>query len=258
MLNFIITKYNPENRNSAGSYMLDEWTCPSEIGKFFNEVKFTQAEYFDIEAKYVSAIIEFLQAESIDHLRVVDLENTYTEKYLSEKDNQWLVSQDFHAMTMHEDKELDHSQVKTVIQMILRNFIWCRLELNEKFGVCFGYDYYMHICCLKSNNEVFEKINNNGLFVEKSGRLYDMKTCDFYIQTCCENEDGISMVEKETLLESMTRKKIKIGLGLSKEHTGNHSFNITEKNHIIFKSDFDFDFSKYEYSLYCDNKLFDY
>ena len=79
-----------------------------------------------------------------------------------------------------------------------------------------------------------------------------MRQCDFYLQTCSLDEDGHSLVEEEVLLKDMTREKIRQGLGLSQEHTGNHSFQITKENCSIFKGQVEFDFAKHEYYSYCD------
>ena len=241
-----------KNRNADGRYMLDEWTCTSEVGNVFNGAEFKREEYFAIEAKYVAAVLEFLRSESISRLRVIDLETRFTKDYLLEKENEWLVSDTFHEIELNEDQSLNFLQLKTVIQMNLRGFLSCRLEINETFGLRFGWDYYMYICCLNPNNDSVEIINKTGLFVEKSELTYNMRQCDFYLQTCSLDEDGHSLVEEEVLLKDMTREKIRQGLGLSQEHTGNHSFQITKENCSIFKGQVEFDFAKHEYYSYCD------
>ena len=252
MINIRITKYDTNNRNSDGHYLLDEWTCPSEVGKYFNGAEFTQSEYFEVEVKYINAVIEYLDSESISYLRVVDLESRFLQDSLSEKGKEWLVCEEFYHIDLYEDKNLELAQIKIVIKMILRGFLWCRLELNEKFSLRFGWDYYMYIYCISLKVSVIKKISESGLFVEELENLYDMKRCDFYIQACRPDEDGNILVEEETLLKNMTREKIKQGLGLSKEHTGNHSFNITSENYTMFQDEFEFKFSDYEYCLYCD------
>lgn len=252
MLNFRITKYDPKNRNSDGHYKVDEWTCPSEVGKTFNGIEFKVSEYFEIEEKYINAVIECLQSKHIKHLRVVDLESRFLQDNLSDKDNQWLVIDEFKSIKVFEDKRLEIDNLKIVIKMILRGFLWCRLEINEQFSLRFGWDYYMYICCFDLNESTIKKISETGLFVELLEPIYDMKRCDFYIQTCRTDEDGDSLIEEETLLKTMTRVKIKQGLRLSSEHTGNHSFEITPQNYAMFKNDFEFNFTEYEYFLYCD------
>lgn len=60
-----ITKYNPIFRNENGHYLLDEWICPSEIGKVLNGDLFTLENYLLIENAYIETIIEFLNEKNI-------------------------------------------------------------------------------------------------------------------------------------------------------------------------------------------------
>ncbi len=81
MKNYRITKYNPMNRNNEGHYQLDEWTCPSDKGTFFNGVEFKSDDYFDIESKYIKAAIKLIESCNLDHLRVVSLNTSYMDEY---------------------------------------------------------------------------------------------------------------------------------------------------------------------------------
>ncbi len=252
MLNLRITKYDPKNRNTDGHYTADEWTCPSEIGKTFNGNEFTESEYFEVEDKYINAVVECLKFNNIKHLRVVELESRFLQDNFDDIDNKWLFNEEFNGIGLFEDKKLEIEEIVIVIKMILRGFLSCRLEINERFSLWFGWDYYMYIYCNDLNDSTIEAISESGLFVEIVEPLYDVKCCDFYIQRCCSDEDGNSYVEEEILIKTMTRDKIKQGLGLSEEHTGNHSFEINSDNYMIFEKEFEFNFDKYEYHLYCD------
>lgn len=67
-----ITKYNPAFRDDNGYYTLvEEWTCPSEIGKVINGNEFTLDEYLRIEAAYIDTVIQFLNANNLDSLRIL-------------------------------------------------------------------------------------------------------------------------------------------------------------------------------------------
>lgn len=158
MLNFRITKYDPKNRNSDGHYQVDEWTSPSEVGKTFDGIEFKECEYFEIEEKYLNAVIECLKSKSIKHLRVVELESRFLQEYLLDKDNQWLVNEEFKTIELFEDKKLEKDEIRIVIKMVLRGFLWCRLEINEQFSLRFGWDYYMYICCINLNESTIKKL----------------------------------------------------------------------------------------------------
>ncbi|MBD3652479.1 hypothetical protein [Kangiella sp.] len=249
MRDYRITKYNPKNRNESGHYLIDEWTEPEQIGKSFNGVKASKSDYFATEEKYVLSIIEVLKSLSISHLRVVDLDNNYTEWLLSQREKAWLREDVFSEIEVFEDKSVGLSEIETIIRMNLRHFLSCRLEINNKFGLRFGFDFYMYVLCHELPAEVQDKIHQIGLFVEEIEPMYLMDRCDFYIQV---SKKGGEFVDHEILLKKMTRKKIKIGLGLSAEHPGNHSFKIIPKNSVIFIDELQFDFDKYEYYLNCD------
>ncbi|ACV26263.1 hypothetical protein [Kangiella koreensis] len=249
MRDYRITKYNPINRNEHGHFLIDEWTEPEQIGKAFNGVKATKSDFFVIEEKYVLSILEVLKSLSINHLRVVDLDNSYTKWSLSRSDNAWLREDEFLEVEVYEDKSVGLSEIETIIRMNLRHFLSCRLEINNKFSLRFGFDFYMYVLCNELSAEVQDKVHTIGLFVEEIEPMYLMDKCDFYIDVV---KKGDEFVDDEILLKKMTRNKIKIGLGLSAEHPGNHSFKITPENSVIFIDEFQFDFDNYEYYLNCD------
>ena len=67
-----ITKYNPAFRDENGYYtIIEEWTCPSQIGQTINGNEFTLAEYLRIEAAYVDTVIQFLNASNLRSLRIL-------------------------------------------------------------------------------------------------------------------------------------------------------------------------------------------
>ena len=136
-----ITKYNPKNRNEDGHYLLDEWICPSEVGNDFNGVTFSKEDYFKVETKYIDAVIKLLESQSINNLRIVNLSMNYKTQYLVDPENEWLVEDSFQSIELFEDKSLHIEEIKIIIKMILRNFIWCRLEIDNKFHLTFGWDY---------------------------------------------------------------------------------------------------------------------
>ena len=61
-----VTKYNPVNRDKYGHFtLIDEWTCPSEIGKTFNGKEFTLSEYLQMEEAYINTALKFLEESGL-------------------------------------------------------------------------------------------------------------------------------------------------------------------------------------------------
>src|ERR1700722_7430336 len=68
-----VTKYNPQNRDRQGRYLVDEWISYSDIGKYPDIMAFDQ--YLEIETKYVEAVIQFMKCNNTNSLEI-----TYMEK----------------------------------------------------------------------------------------------------------------------------------------------------------------------------------
>ena len=246
-----ITKYDPRNRNEDGHYLLDEWTCPSDVGDEFNGVTFSKEDYFKIESKYIDAIMNLLDSQSIKNLRVVSLEMNYWEQYLLDPDNKWLLEDSFQSIELFENKSLNIDEIKIVIKMILRNCIWCRLEIDGQLNVIFGWDYYMYVENSNLSNTVLKSIEENCLFVEELSPLSDNSSYKFSIQWGNKNEDTI---EHEMSLNNINRDIIRKGLNYSIEHPCNHNFKITKENCSIFSDQFKFNFEDNDYYLDCEQE----
>jgi len=231
MKNYRITKYNPENRNSDGHYQVDEWTCPSEVGKVINGSTFEKKDYFEIESRYVEAVITFMESMSIGRLRIVNLNTNYMNEFFAEKENHWLMDNKFKEIELFEDKSVDIIEVAALIKMNLRNFMGCRLEIAGEFRVRFGFDYYMYIRSTDFNSEALRKVKRIGLFVEELKSSINNPNYEFYVSSGKKDQE---FVEDEYPLTNMSCDKIRATLGFSIEHPCNHCFEITKDNCSIF------------------------
>lgn len=253
MKRYRVTKYNPENRDLEGSYLLDEWTCPSEVGRLFNGAKFEESEYFDTESKYVGAAVKLIKSISLNHLRIVNLKMSWTAECFTDENKQWLLEDEFKTIDLYEDKAVDISEIETVIKMLLRDYIGCSLEIDGKFELFFGYDFYMYVSILDINPETIDEIRKLGLFVEELGLIPAESNYQFYVDIAAKDED---QEDEDTLfLEDMTKDKLRKGLGLSVEHPCTHCFEITNSNYLFFSSQVNFDFDKNRYFFTCDNDV---
>jgi len=147
-----ITKYNPQNRDKNGHYLVNEWTSFSHIGQAFDSITLSEEEYYRFEDAYISSAVSFLQEAGIDALRITQLENSqaYQEARLD----------------IRRDKTYTLTEAETLFRLVLREKIWCKFEWQDKAYVHFGWDYYMYLgvpCnCLESIRHAGQK----GLFVE--------------------------------------------------------------------------------------------
>jgi hypothetical protein len=156
-----ITKYNPENREENGSYKSDEWTSISDIGKDFNGIKFEYPDYISTEDKYISAILEFCNYFDIHDFEIRNLE--------LREPKTW----DKYSLDLRESfeelkgkKTILKKELGNIARLILREYLWCDLENNDK-GIHFGYDYYMYFNTgTKIPQELKNKIEIIGLYVD--------------------------------------------------------------------------------------------
>lgn len=158
-----VTKYNPEYRDENGHFtLIEEWTCPSEIGRTINGKEFTLDEYLQVEAAYINSVIQFMEDSSIDSLRILQLECD-----ISEEDKKSpLYDIEFEKLVLKEDQRVNKNEIRLICKMVLRNFLWCNLYSKDNFFVHFGWDYYMYIGSDVSCLSATRFATNNGLFVE--------------------------------------------------------------------------------------------
>ena len=176
MFDYRITKYNPANRNRAGSYTKNEWTSFGDIGSIFDNELLSFDAYHIIEDAYIEAIeniMDFLKQETLylSGLEInVDKANEICGKHSQEMIN--LLKE------LKEEKELSRNEVCVVARMILRNYIWGKLQ-NENMFVHFGYDYYMYIGSAKPLPAyMISAIGKAGLFVEEFESPYHEEMAD--------------------------------------------------------------------------------
>ena len=163
-----VTKYNPKFRDEFGHYtLIEEWTCPSEIGKTINEKEFTLDEYLRVEAAYINSVIKFMEESNVDSLRILQLECNVSE----EDKKSPLYEKGFEKLVLKEDSVIDKNEIHLICKMVLRNFLWCNLYSKE-FFVHFGWDYYMYIGSNVNCLSATRFAANNGLFVERCTSPY--------------------------------------------------------------------------------------
>ena len=156
-----ITKYDPKNRDENRVYLKDDWTEYGDIGQTFDGKKLTFAEYLEVEAKYIQAVLLFMECLGIDTLKVTDLIYRARLRKKALIDGKMII----------EGTHYNYEMIAFLIQSMLRDKFDCMLEA-ENMRVRFCYDYYMVLACSMPCPSTIKQIENMGLFVEKTGREF--------------------------------------------------------------------------------------
>ncbi|MGO1070818.1 hypothetical protein [Lysobacter sp. CA199] len=160
MHEYRITKYDPALRDDSGAYLGEAWTSIGDIGRSFDGVVLTEAEYRRVEAAYVDTAVEFLHEAGVAALTVRGLEN--------HRDA---------PIAFGEGAALPLEQVGDWLRRMLREQFWCRLESDDAF-VHVGYDYYLYVGVAGPCPRALRSAAGRGLFVEAFASPYGAITKD--------------------------------------------------------------------------------
>ena len=155
-----VTKYDPALRDEYGRYMLPEWTAISDVGTTYSGRTFTTEEYLATETSYVASVLSFAGESGIAGFTAVGVEN----RNESESARAGLPT-DF-AASIREGGEYDVGVLETLVRLSLRELMWCKVEVGDRFYLHFGYDYYMYIGSSSECRESIRLAERSGLFVE--------------------------------------------------------------------------------------------
>jgi hypothetical protein len=148
-----ITKYDPKYRNPDGTYGKNEWTAISDIGKVFGKVLLTKKEYQEIENQYCDAVASIMEENKIPYLEIRGLERGAKQG-------------------LRNGQRINEKEVKRIVRGALRETFWCKLHLDRRMFVHFGYDYYMYVGVSKEPAKSIQAINRGRLYVEPKQSPY--------------------------------------------------------------------------------------
>ncbi len=147
MNHYRVCKYPAACRRN-GIYYTDEWTSFSDVGKECGGITLTMSEYVRVETNYLLLLLRVCERCGAEQLEVRGFE-AYTDN-----------------LPWKNGRMLNREEIKGICRDILREKCWCRLE-SEQMHVHFGYDFYMHIGCTLSLNEMERVAADYGLTVDE-------------------------------------------------------------------------------------------
>lgn len=100
-----------------------EWTSYYDVGD-----KVTLDEYLIVEQRYIDTVLNLCKCFGVRKLRISELEIN----------NETMVTEN-----IVNNREFNILELTTIIRLILREYIWCKL-VCETCEFHFGYDYYMY------------------------------------------------------------------------------------------------------------------
>ena len=149
MKEYRITKYDPRRRNADGSYLDDDWTSFSDVGKSSGDDCLTIEQYKVVESAYVQTAVDFMLESGGDELVAVDIENAANTE-----------------LGFRPGTPLKNSELMDAMRLVLRELCWARFEDSDGRFVHFGWDYYMYVGVTTECPNAERAAAQRGLFVE--------------------------------------------------------------------------------------------
>jgi hypothetical protein len=158
-----ITKYNPALRDAHGAFKGDDWAACSDVGRAFDGVVLTHAEYQRVEDAYAFSVDKLLRAAKVQSLQLRRLEKRGNFKPPS---------------FVKLGATLDVAHCAEFARLALREEVWGMLVSPGRAYVHFGYDYYMYMGLPAKCGQAVGEVLQRGLFVEqfRSPYLRNAKT----------------------------------------------------------------------------------
>jgi hypothetical protein len=141
VVGYRVTKYNPERRDLDGTFLDEDWTSVSDIGKSFNGAILSKEEYLRTENAYVETANSLISAAAIGSMRITDVEiRTATNEPMHFSDGVWDASR-----RTRDDQIVSGQELEKIVRGCLREYLWCRLTGPGGSYIHFGYDYYLYV-----------------------------------------------------------------------------------------------------------------
>lgn len=223
MKEYQVTKYDPKNRDESGVYLhKDEWIYAGQLGETFKGKVFTVKEYLTAEARYIRAAKRFFRASGLSHLRATNVNMDDDDPFSGYLEGHVILhEEDLKGLTLCEDQKISMRDLESVVKLNLREFGGCRLQVEGKFFIHFGWDFYMYIGTTVDSQKEIEETECDGLFVETCPSPYkcpDEVTPIPKIEAYFKDGDKFKVDEIPDELLSLPLPQIRDLFGYSNEH----------------------------------------
>ena len=244
MKHYRITKYDPLNRNEQGHYLYDHWTEFGDIGRTLEGELVTVEKYLSVESDYINAIVEILQENKVDHLRVVGLDKKRLQESIKDNKEKWFHRIEFEDIDLFEDKKISIEEIATICQMNFRYYCGVSLEVKDLFFIHFGYDMYVYVGVPTISDELKSKLNKTQIFIEDCDSPYYSEKFEYVIQR---SKKRSKYVLDEKIINNTSVDQMKKIMDLSDEHPGRIYSKLNKK--IATQLNLEVDFEKYDYFI---------
>ncbi len=163
-----VTKYNPQNFNSEGVFLLNEWTSYSDIGKIIDlktNSFLSKKSYLEVENNYVYSVKMFMQELNTDKVKITNMHK------ISDKDD-FIKHKDmdlYKFYTKLAEGEYSLDSIELIMKLVLREYIQVTIEIithNRDSFIYFGFDYYMYFVSDSVDfNKLKNKLINYGMYL---------------------------------------------------------------------------------------------
>jgi len=157
-----LQKYDPKNFGKGG-YLLDEWISVSEIGTTFYGQQFTLDQYLDMEDRYIKCMLFLIDYFGQSSL-IVSCDPFGIREYPDYRDYLFnlpkLIRLDYETGNV-----LKADEIETYLRLGLRGMPPFGLTNKRDFFIGISQDYYVHLGIKTLAEDLFEFVENQGLFL---------------------------------------------------------------------------------------------
>lgn len=157
-----INKY-PPSRFARGRFLREDWTSRTDIGRVFHDVELTTSDYLEVEARYLRAVMRFVDAAGVRALAAHNVE--MWEEDTDELRRVGLGDIIDGSATLVDGQAIDPSRLENVMRRCLREVAWMELVEMPRFLVHFGWDLRLIIATDVDVAGAIEETKRDGLFV---------------------------------------------------------------------------------------------
>jgi len=134
MYSYRVTKYNPQNRDKHGTYILSDWTSVWDI----ENGRVSREDYIQMEGRYIQFVLDACDILLANEIKVINFDRF-------DVDGLGKLVDEVEKIRVSKTKILSKYELECFCRDALREQYGGYLRDNEKLYVYFGYDYCMYV-----------------------------------------------------------------------------------------------------------------